>query len=264
MRTKGTVRWFDPVKGYGFVVVDGMDDVLLHRSVVAEANLPAIYEGAVLDVEIAEQGRSKQVRRIHAVIDPGLGYPPREAPPTRRPREILLEDPTAPEREAECKWFSRPKGYGFLITTSDPEEVFVHMDLLRKHGLRELRMGQRVRIRTGRGPKGLTATEIHPAEAPCREGPYEIPPVARHGRAEKRTRPATGEILHGVVARLATVNEAEGFGILSLPELDDVAYAPLALLRAAGALDPKTCFRLICDVEYVRPLLVVRCLTRVH
>ncbi len=32
---------------------------------------------------------------------------------------------------------------------------------MRRYGLRELRQGQRVLVRVGRGPKGLTATEIH-------------------------------------------------------------------------------------------------------
>lgn len=267
MRAKGTVKWFDPVKGYGFLIVEGVGDVLLHRSVLEEAGHAAIGEGAILDVEIVQRRNAAEVRRLHAVVDLGPNAPPREAPPVRRvrPRDILLEEPTGPVLEAECKWFSRPKGYGFVVAVGDTAEVFVHMDLLRKHGLRELMAGQRVKVRTGRGPKGLTATEIHPApERPPVKGPFTAVPPKSPRREARRTRPGAGEILTGVVAQLASVNEAEGYGILSLPELDDVAYAPLALLRAAGALDPKTCGRLICDVEYVRPLLVVRCLTRLH
>jgi CspA family cold shock protein len=38
--------------------------------------------------------------------------------------------------------------------------VFVHMETLRRFGIRELRQGQRVRVRTGDGPKGELAAEI--------------------------------------------------------------------------------------------------------
>ena len=36
------------------------------------------------------------------------------------------------------------------------------MDVLRKHDMPELRPGQRILVRTGRGPKGLTATSVYP------------------------------------------------------------------------------------------------------
>ena len=60
------------------------------------------------------------------------------------------------------------------------------------------------------------------------------------------------------------MNEARGWGVIALPELDDVAVADIALLRAAGALDPRTCGRLICDVELIGARLVVHYITRLH
>jgi CspA family cold shock protein len=45
------------------------------------------------------------------------------------------------------------------VALSGSEDIFVHMDLLRKFDIRELRQNQRVLVRFGRG-QGLTAT-IH-------------------------------------------------------------------------------------------------------
>src|SRR5690606_14563679 len=42
------------------------------------------------------------------------------------------------------------------------EDIFIHMDTLRRYGVTELRPGQVVLVRYGRGEKGLMAAEIHP------------------------------------------------------------------------------------------------------
>ena len=42
------------------------------------------------------------------------------------------------------------------------EDIFVHMETLRRFGLTELRPGQVVLVRYGDGDKGLMAAEIHP------------------------------------------------------------------------------------------------------
>ncbi len=69
-----TLKWFDPIKGFGFVSQAGADrDIFLHSSAVSRAGNPALYPGAELTVEIGDAQRGKQVvaiKEIHSVGDP--------------------------------------------------------------------------------------------------------------------------------------------------------------------------------------------------
>lgn len=56
---KGTVKWFNPTKGYGFIQpAGGGKDVFVHISAVERAGLSTLNEGQQLDYEIvANRGR---------------------------------------------------------------------------------------------------------------------------------------------------------------------------------------------------------------
>ena len=57
------------------------------------------------------------------------------------------------------KWFSRPKGFGFVVSEAG-EDVFVPHDALRAAGITELKVGERLFFEAGIGEKGLTVTRI--------------------------------------------------------------------------------------------------------
>ena len=57
---KGTVKWFNPTKGYGFVAPEtGGKDIFVHISAVQKANLRTLTEGQVInfDTEAQPNGR---------------------------------------------------------------------------------------------------------------------------------------------------------------------------------------------------------------
>jgi CspA family cold shock protein len=50
---RGTVKWFNPTKGYGFIQPDGGGkDVFLHISAVEQAGLSTLNEGAKVEYEV--------------------------------------------------------------------------------------------------------------------------------------------------------------------------------------------------------------------
>ncbi len=162
----GTVKWFDAVKGYGFIVPnDGSGDILLHLSCLKQSGYTTAQEGASVVCEAVKRPKGMQALRIIEMdTSTALRADPGGRGPGGASAEPRITD-VGEEEEVLVKWFNRARGYGFVSRGEGTPDIFVHMETLRRCGLRELRQGQRVKVRFGTGPKGLMVAEIEDAEA---------------------------------------------------------------------------------------------------
>lgn len=155
----GVVKWFDVAKGFGFIVPDnGMQDVLLHVTCLRRDGYQTILEGTRIVALIQKRDRGYQAFRVLS-MDQSTATHPSQMPPVRTHVQVT---PSSGLERVLVKWFNRTKGFGFLTRGEGTEDIFVHMETLRRFGLTELRPGQTVLVRFGHGDKGLMAAEIHP------------------------------------------------------------------------------------------------------
>ena len=165
LRITGTVKWFDATRGFGFIVSESATgDILVHFSVLKEHDRRSLPEGAVVECLVAEQERGLQARKVLSIdlskaIVPELGR--NAAVRSDRIDPAALLDQAGAFEPVRVKWFNRLRGYGFLVRENDDDQdIFVHMETVRRGGLADLVPDQPLRARIATGRKGPLAVEV--------------------------------------------------------------------------------------------------------
>jgi len=160
-QAKVTVKWFNLIKGFGFVAPEnGGQDAFLHVSVVNRAGLQKVDEGQELMVTLGRGQRGNQVMEITQVLG---AAPARQGGYQGRPQfQQRQESSGGPETEitGAVKWFRPEKGFGFLQADDGDRDVFLHVSVLRDIGLTSIQPGQKVRARVRSSNKGREATAL--------------------------------------------------------------------------------------------------------
>jgi CspA family cold shock protein len=163
IQISGVIKWFDVAKGYGFIIPDnGLPDILLHVTCLRRDGFQTAQEGARIVCEVVQRARGYQAFRVIS-MDASTAVHPAMLP---QPRTNVTVIPEGNYEKAMVKWFNRLRGFGFLTRGEGTPDIFIHMETLRRFGIAELRPGQYVFVRFGKGPKGEMAADIRLADAP--------------------------------------------------------------------------------------------------
>ncbi|MGI8930896.1 MAG: cold-shock protein [Sphingomicrobium sp.] len=150
---KGIVKFFNPQKGFGFIVRDdGGEDVFVHISAVEQAGLTDLADGQPLDFTLVDRGG-----RISAT-DLKIDGEPMEivrsaAPPRDGPREGGFggdsggggpqRQLTGEKAQGTVKFFNAMKGFGFISRDDGQPDAFVHISAVERAGLPTINEGDR-------------------------------------------------------------------------------------------------------------------------
>jgi CspA family cold shock protein len=156
-----TVKWFNPEKGFGFVELgDGSGDAFLHIAVLESAGHETVQPGSKLRVQIGQGQKGPQVTAVLEVDASGAATPrPQRGPSTRAAatgRERSNAD-VAVDIEGTVKWFNADKGFGFVVCEDGKKDVFLHISVVERAGLRAVDEGQRLAMKVVNTQKGREA-----------------------------------------------------------------------------------------------------------
>jgi CspA family cold shock protein len=133
---KGIVKFFNPQKGFGFIVRDdGGEDVFVHISAVEQAGLTDLADGQPLEFTLVDRGG-----RISATNLRIEGEPMAVERAERTPQRQL----TGEKATGTVKFFNAMKGFGFIQRDDGQPDAFVHISAVERAGMPSLNEGDRL------------------------------------------------------------------------------------------------------------------------
>lgn len=157
-RVLGRVKWFDPVKGFGFVVADtGGPDILLHANVLRNYGQGSVADGVGISLSIQETARGVQAIEVHGIDISAV----EDTSVVSEIGELDdISDADIAFEPARVKWFDKSKGFGFANVFGSNEDVFVHVEVLQRSGFADLQPGEAIGLKVVVGKRGHMASSV--------------------------------------------------------------------------------------------------------
>ena len=209
----GTVAWYEPAKGYGFITPDGGGaEIFVHSSAIVGGGV--LSEGQRVAFLVVEGERGPQADHLL----------PLEA-------QAVQQAVASDGADGTVSWYDGDKGFGFITPEAGGPDVFVHVRAL-ADGLPELSEGDRVLYDVVMSEKGPQARDVRVARRSTpRAAPATSTTRARSGRRQSSDVPARGG--EGVVARY---DAERGFGFIAPDSGGADLFVHVSVLRGAEAL----------------------------
>ncbi|WP_431836104.1 cold-shock protein [Cellulomonas sp. Y8] len=215
----GTVNWYEPAKGYGFITPDSGDgEIFVHSSAIVGGGV--IAEGQRVAFLVVEGEKGPQADHLL----------PLGADAAAGPARAATKNDGA---DGTVTWYDAGKGFGFITPDSGDQDIFVHARSL--HGdLAELAEGDRVSYRASEGEKGLQAQGVRLVGGGSRGGHGGRGGSDRRdsgrGQAPSRGPQRAGQ---GVVARY---DAERGFGFITPDDGGPDLFVHVSVLEREEAL----------------------------
>jgi CspA family cold shock protein len=141
---KGIVKFFNPQKGFGFIVRDdGGEDVFVHISAVEQAGLTDLADGQPLEFTLVDRGGRISATNLRIEGEPmaversgGGGAGGGNSGPQRQL--------TGEKASGTVKFFNAMKGFGFIQRDDGQPDAFVHISAVERANMPTLNEGDRL------------------------------------------------------------------------------------------------------------------------
>ena len=138
---KGTVKFFNPQKGFGFIVRDdGGEDVFVHISAVEQAGLTDLADGQPLEFTLVDRGGRISATNLRIEGDPMPVERTGGGAAGGGPQRQL----TGEKASGTVKFFNAMKGFGFIQRDDGQPDAFVHISAVERAGIPTLNEGDRL------------------------------------------------------------------------------------------------------------------------
>ena len=234
----GTVAWYEPGKGYGFVTPDdGGPEMFVHSSAIVVGGVVSAGQRVAFLVAEGERGpQAEHVLPLGAGAGAGAGVPGGAGArggagaAAGRSGAVAGRSGGGDGADGTVTWFDGDKGFGFVTPETGGEDVFVHVRAL-AGGLSSLAEGDRVTYEVVDGDKGPQARNLRlVAGAAVRDAPRSS---ARARSTTPRTVAAPARAGEGVVARY---DAERGFGFITPDAGGADLFVHVSVLGGAEAL----------------------------